>query len=176
MSRRIELVALRIALIKAEFSEEEIREAVSLLESKGTTSDLLAYLAGRKIPERTPNSKTRVAKNRSPSSQVPRAVVDLEHKDPQKYQLLAEFDGLIRQRRVLPANEDIRRLGESISKDFDPRSSRREAISALMALLAVQPIDKLQQIMQMALRTAHLDSNSSEYQELARFIISGHNE
>ena len=97
----------------------------------------------------------------------------MSEKDIEKYRALSEFDTLIRKGTILPALEDIKRLGEKISKDFAPKKSRRESIGPLMALIAERPIDEIQEIVSTTLSSAHLDNRSSEYQELAKFIIRG---
>lgn len=170
MNGRIMQIALRIALIKEEFAERDILAAIKLLEEKGTSSALLEYLAGRKILS-VPKEKGR--KTRSVAEQRSRAILDLEHKDPEKFRLLSEFDLLVRKGTILSELDDIKRLGERLSKNYAPRSSRREAIAKLMTLLANRPIDDVKEIVRTALSSASLDDKSNEYQELAQFLITG---
>ena len=173
MNNRVPQIALRIALIKEEFSESDILEAVKLLEEHGSSSAVLAYLAGRDIPASAPNGKESKRKSKPIDEQRSKVVIGLEQKDPEKYQALSEFDALIRKGSVLPELDDIKRLGQRISKGFAPKRSRREAIGALMALIAEQPLDEIRKIVSSTLSSAYLDDKSNEYQELAQFIIRG---
>jgi hypothetical protein len=174
MKSRITQIALRIALIKEEFVESEIFEAIKLLEKYGYSSELLAYLSGHKISDSVlKEEEIKNKKNKPVDEQRSKAVIELEKKDPEKYQVLFEFDMLIRKRDILPELGDIKRLGEQISKDFTAKKTRREAISSLMTLIAEQPIDEMRKIIISTVSSVHLNDKSNEYQELAKFIIKG---
>jgi hypothetical protein len=173
MNSRVVQIALRVCLIKEEFSENEILEAVRLLENQGSVSELLAYLAGRETINHTSRMRKPKGKRKPLNEQRSKAIIDLEKKEPEKFQLLSEFDSLIREGKVLSELEDIKRLGEQISKDFAPRNSRRDAIGKLIDLLAKRPIDEVRTIISRTLSSSDLENKGSEYQELARFIITG---
>lgn len=175
MNNRISQIALRIALIKEESSESEILQAVRLLEEYGTSSALLEYLAGRVISSSNENDKVSRTKNKPIDEQQSRAVIELNGKDPDKYELLSEFDTLIRKGTVLPEVDDIKRLGRKISKDFVAKKSRREAISALMTVMAELPLNEIKDIFSSSLSAANSDDKENEYQKLARFLIKGKN-
>lgn len=171
MKNHVPLIALRIAAIHEEFSEREIVEAVKLLEAQGSTSALLDYLANSR---READAKRRFhRKSKSIEDQRSKAVMALEGKDPDKFQVLSEFDALLRKSSVLPEVDDIRRFGERLSKSFSPRSSRRESIGKLMALLAERPLDEIREAVKSTLSTARADERDSDYQRLAQFIITG---
>lgn len=172
MNSKVLQIALRISLIKEEFSETEIQEATRLLEDQGTASNLLAYLAGRNT---TDHAKTRRSKRKTKplNGQRSKVVTELEEKEPEKFQLLSEFDSLIREGKVLPELDDIKRLGEQLSKDFAPKNSRRDAISKLMGLIAKRPIDEIRTIVGKTLSVANWENKGNEYNELARFIMTG---
>src|SRR5436305_3254015 len=155
MKSRIALLALRIAALREEFSEDEILEAVRLLEEQGSTSALLSYLAGRKPQLGTKRAQRR--KHKPIEDQRSKAVLELEHKDPEKFLVLSEFDSLLRRSSVLPGVDDIKRLGERLSKNFAPKNSRRESISRLMALLANRPLNEIREVVQATLSTARVD-------------------
>ena len=169
MNTRIMQIALKIALIREEFKEAEILQAVQFLEEKGTTSALLDHLAGRDVKPTIQKPARR--KTKPIDEQRSQAVIALEQKDPEKYQVLSEFDSMLRKSEVLPQLSDIRRLGEQLSKDFPVVKSRKEAISKLMTTLADHPIEGIREILQSALSSSNLDK--SEYQQLAGFIITG---
>jgi hypothetical protein len=171
MRSKVSLIALRIAALKEEFSENEIVEAVKFLEQKGSTSALLTYLTGDKRELKTRHNANR--KSKPIEDQRSKALIGLEHKDPEKYQVLSEFDLLLRKSSVLPEVEDIKRIGRRLSKEFSTKSSRRESISKLMALLVERPIDDIRELIRSALSTARVDEKDSDYQRLAQFIITG---
>jgi hypothetical protein len=173
MNSKVVQIALRISLLKEEFSEAEITEAVKFLEEQGSASALLAFLAGRKTVDFTFEKKRSRHKSKPLKEYRSKAVLELEDNDPEKYQLLAEFDSLIREGKILPKLEDIKKLGERLSKDFAPKNSRREAISKLMSLIANRPVDEIGEIIRRTLSSAQFENQNSDYQELARFIISG---
>ncbi len=173
MSNRITQIALKICLIKEEFTETDIIEAVKLLEERGSSSALLSHLAKRKVTNGKLKAGESGRKNKSIEEQRSKAVIDLEDEDPEKFHLLSEFDALIRKGELLPEVDDIRRLGEQLSKDFKPRSSRKEAISRLLALIAKLPIDEIREIVAKAQSFKNQHDRSSEYHELAQFLITG---
>jgi len=162
-------IALRIALIKEEFSEKEILEAVKFLEEQETSSALLAYLAGRETMKGTPRVSRRAKK--AIHEQRSRAVIALEKTEPEKYRVLSEFDSLLRRKEILPNLGDIRQLGERLSKDFSARNSRRDLISKLMKLLSERPIEEVREVVENTISSSH--PRDSGYQQLADFIITG---
>jgi len=169
MNARTLQAALRIALIREEFSEREIREAVRLLTEQGSSSTLLAYLAGQDIT--SVGSKASHRKKKPIDKERSQAVIGLEKKDPEKYHILSQFDHLLRKGDILPELSDVRRLGEQLSKDFSARNSRRDVIDQLMTVLAGLSIEEIEKIVQNVLSSSR--KQDSEYQRLANFIITG---
>lgn len=173
MSNRTLQIALRIALINEEFPESEILEAVKLLEDLGSTSLLLSHLAGRK---REVKAIKRVRHRNKPlDEQRSKVVSGLKYREPEKYEVLAEFDSLLRKANVLPEVNDVKRLGEKLSKGFasPPPKSRRESISRLLTLLADRPLEEIREIIRTSLITARVAKDDNDYQQLAQFIITG---
>src|SRR3989442_12298088 len=99
--------------------------------------------------------------------------MQLEHQDRDKYRVLSEFDSLLREGCVLPTVNDIRRLGESLTKDFTARSSRRDSISKLMDVLAAKSLHEITIVVDAVLSNDKLDATKSDYERLADFIITG---
>ena len=168
-------LALRIAQILEEHTAEEVDDAIAILKRCGTTSKLLAYLAAatQTTRPRKRNNPPNASSKPKPLDQVTsKAVRDLEKRDPGKYQLLLEFDKLVRQAKVLETNDALRRFGEGISKDFRARTARKDNISALMTTLAQLSKEDLKQSIERALENS-ASSKSGEYQRLARFLIRG---
>ena len=171
MNGRLSSLARRITAIKKEFSKREIESAVKLLEERGSASPLFAYLSnGMKGSKRRPTPRRR---KKTIQDQRSKAVIRLEHQEPEKYRVLSEFDSLLRKGSVLPRVHDIRRLGESLTKDFTSRSSRRDSISKLMDILAARSLHEITTVVNAVLSNDVLDSGESDYQRLADFIITG---
>jgi hypothetical protein len=170
MKSRILQVALRIALIKEEFSEKEIIEAVKLLKQQGISSNLLTYLANQN-KEASKASKNFTRKKTNTEEQSSQVLMELEKEEPEKYQVLSEFESLLRQGRVMRDSSEIRKLGEQLSKDFSAKSSRTELINKLISLLSAHPIEEIKEIVQSSLSSSNIEGN--EYEQLASFIITG---
>ena len=172
MTDRVSQLATRISEIEKEFSKTEIRKAVKLLEQRGSTSRVQAFLLND--GEGSPTSKPRRKHRRRPvEEERSKAVLDLEHKDSEKYALLSEFDALVRKGSVLPEVIEIRMIGESLSKRFSCKSSRRDAISKLMKVLAEKPLPEIRRVVGDVLSTHSGDDGDSDYYKLAQFIITG---
>ena len=171
MNSRVPSLARRITAIKKEFSTREIQRAVKLLEEDGSASPLFAYLSnGTRDSTRRPRPRR---KKKTIQDQRSKAVLRLEHQDPEKYRVLSEFDSLLRKGNVLPRLNDIRRLGESLTKGFSSRGSRRDSISKLMGTLAARSLDEITAVVNKVLSNDDLDNGESDYQRLADFIITG---
>lgn len=163
-------VALRIALLIEEFSERELREAASLIEARGGRSFLLDYISGSSLQKKRPDSKRAVAPRREVTQS--KVLSELKLQEPEKFGLLSEFEAMLRRGVILPAFEDIKRLGEQLSKKFVPRKSRKESISPLIALIAERSLDEIRKVIDQA---ASFDGskNSDEYQRLGKFLVKG---
>ena len=171
MKNRVSQLALRIAEIEDEFSNGEIREAVKVLERRGSTSSVKTLLL-RDVVHHPPKPR-RKGKTKSIGNQRSKAVLDLEHKDPEKYAVLSEFDALLRKGSVLPQVVELKMLGKSLSKTFSSKSSRREAISKLMTVLAEKPLPEIREVVRSILSSHHGEDGDSDYYKLAQFIITG---
>lgn len=171
MKNRVSQLASRIAEIGEEFSAAEIREAVKVLEQRGSTSLVQALLVHDAVRH---DSKPQHQRRSKPiEDQRSKAVLDLEHSDPEKYEVLSEFDALLRKGSVLPEVVELKMLGESLSKTFSSKSSRREAISRLMRVLAEKPLSEIREVISNVLATHQGSDGDSDYYKLAQFIITG---
>jgi hypothetical protein len=170
MTSKVLQIALRIALIKEEFVEKDILEAVMLLESVGETSALLSYLAGRKIP---PIKPMRSQDSKKPSrKQISSPVIlDLKKKDPEKYKLLSNLEYLLRSDSILPKAEDLNQFAKHISNGLISEFSRQNTIEKLMITLAEKNLQDIEKIFQEIVSSS--ESQGDEYQQLASFILSG---
>lgn len=170
MNTRLSLLTRRIAAIEKDFSKREIESAVKLLEQRESESPLLSNLSAVKKGKR--RAKSRRTK-KTLQEQRSRSVMRLQHKDRDKYRVLSELDSILREGRVLPRVSDIKRLGESLTKDFVARSSRRDSISKLMDVLATKPLHEITTVVEAVMSNDSLDGGKSDYERLADFIITG---
>jgi len=166
----VSLLASRIAEIEEGFSENEIRQAVTLLKHRRLSSSVREFL---RHDERTSKRPRRKRKSKPIEDQRSKAVVELEHKEPEKYAVLSEFDAALRKGSVLPEVIELKRLGKSLSKTFSTKSSRREAISKLMKALAEKSLPEIRQVVLSVLSNHVENDKDSDYYKLAQFIITG---
>ncbi|KWB96630.1 hypothetical protein WL44_02225 [Burkholderia ubonensis] len=101
-----------------------------------------------------------------------RAVLALKDKDIEKFRVLSEFDALIRRGQLLPTNDDLRRFGERLTKDFEPKKARKETISALMSVLANHSVKDIEELIEFS-ASFGVAGNTDEYQRLAHYLIKG---
>ncbi len=81
---------------------------------------------------------------KSTRSPVANALELIRESDPEKYRLLSEFLGHLKERKILPESQDIRHFAQLIGlKDIGGRS-RRDMIPTLMRFLLEQPTERLQ--------------------------------
>lgn len=169
------VLASRIACIVEGHTAEEIVEAIDILKERDTSPELLTYLgsaAKEKSARPAGQSSPRRAKVKPIDQVTSKAVLNLEKTDPEKHRVLREFDQMLRQGKVLATNRAIRRFGEKISKDFRPKTSRKDNISALMSLLASLPQAAVERIVRLAIDNTRIEE-ADGYQNLANFLIGG---
>jgi hypothetical protein len=164
MNARVRQAALRIALLREEFTEVELREAVYWLEAQGSTSALLRYLVGRDLPKPDPSAQI-VPTN----DMLPTTVLALKQTEPQKYEAIVHFLQLAQDKDVKLSH--LRRLGTRLRKDFRGTGSRRGVLVELAQLLEQLPVVDIQRIANEI--PCGLGSEEGDYQRLARHIIDG---
>ncbi|NNG05535.1 MAG: hypothetical protein HKM95_15745 [Inquilinus sp.] len=167
----MKLAVLRIISLQEEFSRYELRRAVDFV-STHRTDDLLAWLAGE--GESAPKTARRTAGR--PSSNRSLALAELRDGDPERYRLLHEIDGLLRDGSLLPKLEDVRKLGVELDKSFTTGKTRRDAIPRLMELLAGQSLERIRPLVHRIILDAAKDGEKDkEYERLAAFLMHGKN-
>lgn len=168
MKSRTLRAALRIALIVEEFSEDEITEAVFLLEKQAHTSNLFSYLSNNTSRQDSPladkQSSTR-GFNRTSD-----AVLAFETSDPEKFELLSRFEFSLQKGKFLSSINEVRKFGESLSKDFPTKGSRKELVNQIIKLLAKYTTQDIKAAIKQAVGYSSPDES---YQQLANFIIAG---
>jgi len=164
-------LALRIALLLEEHSERELQSAVKLLRERGSKSALLNLLSAER-ESTPPKSKGTTAPSRPIEETTSLAVLQLREVDQDKYRLLSEFDKMVRRGQVLATLEDLKRFGERISKDFQPRKSRKDTIGHLVATMAEKPLTEIERLVEFA-ASFGVAGDTDEYQRLAQFLIKG---
>jgi hypothetical protein len=169
MNRRTRQAALRVLLLVEEFSAEELAEAVSLIGGQ-EGEDLLAYLGRTTEGPRKPNA-SRSQDGKRKSHGETRALQEMKQTDPAKYEMLREFETLVREGQVLRSMDDFRAFGKVLGKDFTPGKSRKESIGRLMAVLAQMDLESIRAaIIKVPSGTS---AEQSAFHRLANQIISG---
>ncbi|HAT7541102.1 TPA: hypothetical protein LVL54_001886 [Klebsiella michiganensis] len=163
-------LALSIAKILEDYTETEIQSAVALLDTYGKGADLLKYLSGkdnlspiRHAPKKINHDTNKIALSYS--------VRNIKNKDPEKFKTLSKLDLMLRNNEVLSSNEEFRRFGEAITKDFKIRKTRKDTISSLMNHLVKLPHDELISIVTNAIASNDVKESNDDYQLLANFIM-----
>ncbi|WP_367189480.1 hypothetical protein [Burkholderia sp. Ed8] len=168
-------MALQIAQLLEEYSDGELQEAVELLRKRGYGTSLLDFLSGKREPPHRPTSSSaasRPMKTKPMEEITSRAVFALKDKDAEKFRVLSEFDKLIRRGQLLPTNDDLRRFGERLTKDFEPKKARKETISSLMSVLAGRSVKDIEELIEFS-ASFGVAGNTDEYQRLAHYLIKG---
>lgn len=176
MTRSVSLLALKIAQILEEYTDDEIEAAVRALSRYGRGAGLFAYLATTRNASPAQSTKKSQARPKrdakSIEESVSRAVSKLQSVDPEKFQLLSEFDQLVRSDKALRSNVELRQFGAQISKDFRPGKSRKDSISAVMNVLAERSVEDIKHLINQAVSTEPV-ATEGEFQRLAKFLIKG---
>jgi hypothetical protein len=172
MSKATISLALRIAQLLNDYSENDLRDAVEVLRKHGHGGTLLAFLGDRGGAEQRTGRSPATAKTKTAQDITSRAVLMLQDKDPEKFRVLSEFDSMVRRGQLLPTHEDLRRFGERVSKSFEPKKARKETIGALMVVLAERPVKEIEELIEFA-ASFGVSGTTDEYQRLARFLIKG---
>lgn len=170
MKKKEERLIKALNSLADEFTIQEIRQALNSIEKEEQSSSIVKDSTPVK---ESPSIKgiTSKRKSKSISEQRSKAVLDLRNVDIKKYELLSEFDLLVRKGEILENPTDIRKLGIELSKDFPNSKSRKQLVSQLMKLLAQKSIDEIQELLSNLVSSSKI--KESEYQRLAKFIISG---
>jgi hypothetical protein len=169
MNRRIRQAVLKILLLREEFSAQELAEAVALID--GEEEEELLTLIKRRAPESREQGAPRSPGASLSTKGETRALQELKHTNREKYEVLREFETLIREGGTLQTLDAFRAFGKILGKDFSPGKSRKEGLARLMALLAQMDLDTIKAAL------ARLPPNNTEeataFHRLADKIISG---
>ena len=165
MNKRIRQAVLRILLLQEEFTQNELAEAATVV-SDGDANSLIELLS-RKKPSASHASAKRPQKN---GQHLSKAVQNIKDTDPERYELLSDFERMIREESVLPTMVEIRKLGAKTGKDFKPGKGRREMIPKLMGGLIELPMQEMRELIADAVDAA---DGESDYHTLAEFLIHG---
>jgi hypothetical protein len=166
MNNRSRQAMLRILLLLQEFSAEELDEAIKHLGGMDKEG-LLAFIDRLCVDVRAQPQPAR--KIRRPAG-IHRLEA-LEQTDPEKYALLSRLKEEINQGRVLRTLDDIRSLGKSLSKSFQPGKSHREAAGRLIALLSEGDVPFIRNAISVLPRGEQ--SSDKGYERLAEGLMRG---
>nr|VFK17715.1 MAG: hypothetical protein BECKLPF1236A_GA0070988_101783 [Candidatus Kentron sp. LPFa]VFK32606.1 MAG: hypothetical protein BECKLPF1236C_GA0070990_101733 [Candidatus Kentron sp. LPFa] len=172
MNKQVRQAALELMLLREKFTKKDLDEAFALVSNKGNVGlmEFLSTPPAKRPARQEANKKTRNVKSSNGLSNIVR---ELKDKDPERYELLADFDKKLRQETILSSLREIRKVGIYFSKEFQTGKSRKETIPRLMAILATVPLDDLKEKLDTVVEKAHGAFDDDSYQELARFLING---
>jgi len=163
VTRRGREAALRIQLLFEEFTRAELTDGLSLLGA-ANGEDVTAFLLRRLAPA-TDQSQRRLPIHGG-------AMLSLRDAEPEKYNLIHDFEMRIRSGSLLPTLDSCRAFGKNISKDFQAGKSRKECIPRLVTVLSAMNVDDLRAAISRA--PSYADRDSVEpYRRLATHIMSG---
>ncbi len=169
MKKRVRQAVLKVMLLQEEFTKSELSEAAAFL-SNGEAGDLIEYLRDRKTRAGNRNVSTPASDKRT----ISKVVKQLEHSDPERYNILTEFESMVRDGSVLREPGDIKKLGIAASKHFQPGKSRKDSIPRLMEVLAAMPMDEMKDTVRKVTEQSKASAEGeSSYGRLARYIIHG---
>lgn len=155
--------------------DADVAEALLVLSRKKKFSTL--FPGGRNTPAKLASTNSNRQKQTTPlpspkaSPPQSKVVAALKEVDPQKYEVLLEFEGLLRRGKLYESLPDLRTFADRLQKGFPRLKSRSEVISKLMAILAELPIEQITQIVGEAMQSQ--ERTTDDYQRLARFLIRG---
>jgi hypothetical protein len=174
-SNRVLQLALKICLLKLEYSPDEIALAIELLEENNLPSEFLSYL-GQNLSSNQSNKKVRQTNKTFPSKKSIdknklKSLTELESQDPDKYQALSEFcDSILKEEELLSLS-DMRRLGHFLSNNFSPAKTKQATLNIIISLLAERPLEEVKVIINDTILGSRNKSNS--YLNLATYLIEG---
>lgn len=165
MNAKTRRAVLKLLLLQEEFTKKELGEAVEFL-SNNSAGDIFEYLTTRsKAIKDTKKQQTPF------SEQTSQAILNLKDKDTDKYELLRNFDSLLRKGELLSRLDSIKKFGAQFSKEYEAGKSRTEAIPKLMSVLSEIDIAELKSIIRDVVEDS--GKENSEYVELANYLIKG---
>jgi len=172
MDVRVQRLLARLADLRDEFSLDEIKEAIRILEpeSQRSRSPLTARERALRFQSSTPTKRsTRTSQERKRVGRS-RAVARLQKTDPAKFQYLAALERRLRTKEALSNTGELARFCQLLDKGFISRNKRDDSISALMATLATRSLNDLRASIPNALASA-TSGGGDEYHLLARELI-----
>jgi hypothetical protein len=169
MNRKVRLAVLRILILLEEFSPEELAEAVSHINGQ-PTEDLLGYLARSTSSSKDSSAPRPHGPGLSTEGET-LALQALKSTDTEKYQILKDLEGAIREDRALKSMGEVRKFATLLDKDFNPGKSRKEALGRLIALLAKMDIAAIRTAIGKMPMTS--DGTADSFRRLANQLISG---
>lgn len=100
-----------------------------------------------------PHAPTRESMPRSQRpirANVPGGLESIRESAPEKYRLLTDFLGRLKNRHILPESQDIRHFAQLVGLKDIRGKSRRDMIPKLMRFLMEQPVERLRVDLQTA--------------------------
>lgn len=165
-------VALQIAQLLNENEPKVISDAVGLLRRHGSDHDLLAFLVetGARTSGKLVKKRVNARSNAAERSDLKERLSELNERRPDIYRAVLQFEESLIEGRLLSRSEEIKRLGQMVSKKFKPGKSRGEAINSLILELLRLNDGEIVAVIE------HVESDQTQpesdgFQQLAHYLI-----
>lgn len=162
-------LALQIAALFESHSEREWRLALDMLAKHGVDGGILEGLASIAKKKPVVGGRSASKKGRPDAKGL---LSSLRETEPEKYEVLSEFERLLKNKQVLETHEGLRRFAESLSKDFIAGKSRADSINPLLRILLPKSTVEIErEISKVASFGVRGDTDG--YLRLAKYLIKG---
>lgn len=165
-------VALQIAQILNDNDRKAISDAIGLLRSYGSGHELLRFLieTGAENPGKSIKAKGNVRLSAAGRSGFRELLLELKERNSNVHKRVLRFEEALIDGRLLPRAEEVKRLGQTVSKKFRPGKSRIEAVNSLiLELLSLNDNEIVAVIEHVESGQAQPDSDG--FQKLAHYLI-----
>lgn len=166
MNDRASDAASAIARILEGLDDDELAATFEALKRRG--------IRFNQVRPKAIQSEARPRKDATGAGERPvqsKAVASLKDADPAKYEVLDEFEKLLRNYSLFKETSSLRDFALRLDKSFPKVKARRELISKLMALLASRRLPELQRLVAESVPASQ--RSQDDYRKLAEFIIRG---
>lgn len=167
---RIKQAILKLLTIKEEFTDKELSEAAKFISENESDDIIINWL----IKNEPTKQKMDNMKKKSTIEVPSKFILELKDSSPEKYEILKRLEVLAKKGLIFKELEGIRKIGTELSKDFDTKKPRKDAISELIFLLSQKSLPDLKALAEQIMKEpSSNDKPDSDYQQLATFLIHG---
>ena len=129
---------------RSSFLEEEVRLLVQYFGADRVRTALSKVSNGATEATERQSRRQPAKPDRQAKPSVTSTLEQLRQMDEEKHRLLADFYTQLKEKKVLPESQDIRRFAQVIGLKEIAGKSRKDMIPKLMRFLVEQPTERLQ--------------------------------